>query len=178
MDGWTDLSEDGGVWVSALFSSLCFLKGGDGEAEAQTQASLSALKGCWAWWRKDTLTGREREGHTGLYGTPQCHTEHSDPLFMETLQEGAKENTAYPQPPRRRRREWLVMISNSLITSWKEFGRQWCHWHIRKDLLHIEHVLVNGSPAQFSLIQCMIIIRYSVVKHPMSLYDLWPPIET
>lgn len=45
--GWTDLLvlADGGVWVTAVFSSLCFPKGGDGEAEAQAQASLSALRG-------------------------------------------------------------------------------------------------------------------------------------
>lgn len=56
MDGWTDLLAvaDGGIWVSTLFSSLCCPKGGYGETEAQTQASLSALKGCKAWWRKDT----------------------------------------------------------------------------------------------------------------------------
>lgn len=57
---WTDgrISQtvaDGGVWVTTLFSSLCFLKGGDDEAEAQTQASLSALKECGGTrWRKDT----------------------------------------------------------------------------------------------------------------------------
>lgn len=45
---------DGGMWVSTLLSSLCFLKGGNGKTEAQTQASLPALNGFGAWWRKDT----------------------------------------------------------------------------------------------------------------------------
>lgn len=46
-DEWTDLLAvaDGGMWVTTLLSSLCFPKGGNGETEAQTQASLSALKG-------------------------------------------------------------------------------------------------------------------------------------
>lgn len=70
LDGWTDLFGCGrwrGVWVSALFSSLCSLKGGDGEAEAQTQASRSALKGDRAWGTKDTWTGREHKGLIGLW---------------------------------------------------------------------------------------------------------------
>lgn len=48
LDGWTDFLAGREVWVSALFSSLCLLKGDYGEAEAQTQASLSALKGFWS----------------------------------------------------------------------------------------------------------------------------------
>lgn len=79
------MEECGSVLSSPL--SLCFLKGGNGETEAQTQASLSALKGGpWASVEKGHIDRqrstrgslaflRSRESHV----TPRCHTEHSDP---------------------------------------------------------------------------------------------------
>lgn len=43
-EGRVDGRVDRSVWVSFLFWCLCFLKGGNDETEAPTQASVSALK--------------------------------------------------------------------------------------------------------------------------------------
>lgn len=99
MDGQISLGvADGGMWVSTLFSSLCFLKGGKGETEAQTQASLSALKGCRSLVEKghiDRQRARRADGplwSRASHVMPQCHTEHSDPLLWKLSRRGRQRN--------------------------------------------------------------------------------------
>lgn len=83
--------------VSTLLSSLfVFSKGGNGEAEAQTQASLPALRGGGAWWRKAATEQAESvEGRLAFreQGLPRLcvilRTLTSS--VMESLQEGTTE---------------------------------------------------------------------------------------
>lgn len=95
MDGQISLGvADGGMWVSALFSSLCFLKGGNGETEAQTQASLSALKGVRGLVEKGHVNRQRAQGagwplrSRASHVMPQSHTEHSDPPLWNLSRRG------------------------------------------------------------------------------------------
>lgn len=61
MDGWTDLC-GGNRYGSVLSSLSVFKKGENGEAEAQTQASLSALKGCGPGGERTRIQAESTQG--------------------------------------------------------------------------------------------------------------------
>lgn len=95
---------------SVLSSPLSvFSKGGNGETEAQTQASLSALKGARGLVEKGHVD-RQRAQEGGrlafMKQNEPCNASVTHWTLrssgMETLQEGATENTASPRSPEKK----------------------------------------------------------------------------
>lgn len=139
MGEWTDLLAvaDGGMWVSALFSSLCFLKrrkwrdrssnasvslspeggAGPGGERTRRQAESTRRGADWPFW--------SRTSHV----MPRWHTEHSDPPVRKLSRKG-------------RQRTLRLHIHLRRNDTHVADGSHWRHWHIRTDLLHRYVVVV------------------------------------
>lgn len=123
MDGRMDRSPgvaDGVVWVTALSSPLSsFLKGGDGKAEAQTQASLPALRGDRAWWIKGEMDRQRAQGDNlpfvkrteQSHGMPVCHTEYSEPPLRISTRRGRQRALHFHTHLRRKTHPWAVDVT-------------------------------------------------------------------
>lgn len=114
-DGWTDL-------CGSVFSSgVCCLKGGNDEAEAPAQASVSTLK---AWEEAGECRQRTAEWAVVI------HPSYTQPPSWKQPRRGRH---CKLQPP-------IFTLTQQLRTEVQELdyksGDRWGHWHIWKDLLH------------------------------------------
>lgn len=104
--------------LSVLSCPLCFLKGGNGETEAQTQTSLSALR------RRGMVEKGCTKGQIGFSDAElaMSHASASHRTLrssvMDTVQEGATELCASTFTSEGKTNLLLMMLRNSLITNY------------------------------------------------------------
>lgn len=156
MLGWMDSSlwewqmeERGSVFSSPL--SVFYKRRKWQDRSSNASVSLSP-KGAQGLVEKGHIDGQRAQGADWpLWGrashvVPQVSHRTLRSSVMETLQEGAAENPAFPHSPEKRRHTcgWWCCA-----TAWQPVEVIWRHWHIRKDLLHryIEQVVVISCTA-------------------------------